>query len=167
MKRSAGLLLFRLRRSGPEFFLVHPGGPFWAKKDEGAWSIPKGVYEQDEAPLEAAKREFGEETGLSVDGNFVSLGEFKQPGGKLVSAWLVESDCDPYALKSNLFSMEWPPRSGKMAEFPEVDRADWFSPEEALRKILRGQVSIVETALERLQRVSPAELTTKTQKTRK
>src|SRR5215469_18177983 len=143
MKRSAGLLLFRRGRSGLEFFLVHPGGPFWAKKDEGAWSIPNGLYAEGEPPLEAARREFGEETGLPVDGDFVSLGEFRQPGGKIVLAWLVESDCDPGAVKSNLFSMEWPPRSGKTAEFPEVDRAGWFSPEEAVCKILRGQVPVI------------------------
>lgn len=150
MKRSAGLLLFRRRGSALEFFLVHPGGPFWAKKDEGAWSIPKGLYEQGEPPLEAARREFGEETGLTVDGDFVLLGEFKQPGGKVVSAWLVESDCDPAALKSNVFSMEWPPRSGKKAEFPEVDRAGWFAPQEAVVKILSGQKPIIQRALERL-----------------
>lgn len=150
MKRSAGLLLFRRRSAGPEFFLVHPGGPFWARKDQGAWSIPKGLYDEGEPPLEAARREFGEETGLAVDGDFVLLGEFKQPGGKIVSAWLVESDCDPGALKSNVFSMEWPPRSGKKAEFPEVDRAGWFAPQEALVKILSGQKPIIERALERL-----------------
>src|SRR5437660_3874948 len=105
MKRSAGLLLYRRREGGVEFFLVNPGGPFWAKKDEGAWSIPKGLYEAGEPPLEAARREFAEETGLSVEGDFVPLGEFKQPGGKIVSAWLVEADCDPAAVKSNLFSM--------------------------------------------------------------
>ena len=150
MKRSAGLLLFRSRVTGPEFFLVHPGGPFWAKKDEAAWSIPKGLYEEGEAPLDAAKREFAEETGLSVDGDFVPLGEFKQPAGKIILAWLVESDCDPGALKSNLFSIEWPPRSGKMAEFPEADRAGWFSAEEAVVKIHRGQRPIVERAMQRL-----------------
>jgi len=147
MKRSAGLLLFRRGGSGLEFFLVHPGGPFWAKKDKNAWSIPKGLYEEGEPPLEAAKREFGEETGFSIDGDFVSLGEFKQPGGKAVSAWLVESDCDPGALKSNVFSIEWPPRSGKTAEFPEVDRAGWYSPEESLTKVHRGQRPIIERAL--------------------
>jgi predicted NUDIX family NTP pyrophosphohydrolase len=150
MKRSAGLLLYRISSLAPEFFLVHPGGPFWAKKDEGAWSIPKGLYEKGEPPLEAARREFAEETGLSVEGEFVALGEFKQPGGKIISAWLVEADCDPAAVKSNLFSMEWPPRSGKMAEFPEVDRAGWFAPEEAMVKILRGQRAIIECASEKL-----------------
>lgn len=150
MKRSAGLLLYRIRPTGPEFFLVHPGGPFWAKKDESAWSIPKGLYEEGEPPLKTAKREFGEETGLSVEGDFVPLGEFKQPGGKIVSAWLVEAECDPTAVKSNLFSMEWPPRSGKMAEFPEIDRAGWFAPGEAAIKIHRGQKPIIARAMQRL-----------------
>lgn len=150
MKRSAGLLLYRNRPNGPEFFLVHPGGPFWQKKDEGAWSIPKGLYEQDESALDAAKREFREETGLAVDGEFVPLGEFKQPGGKIVSAWLVEAECDPRAVRSNQFSIEWPPRSGKMADFPEVDRADWFAPDEARSRILRGQQAILESALKKL-----------------
>ena len=150
MKRSAGLLLYRQRGGGVEFFLVHPGGPFWAKKDEGAWSIPKGLYEEGEPPLEAAKREFTEETGLTVDGDFIPLGEFKQPGGKLVSAWLVEADCDASAVQSNLFALEWPPRSGKMAEFPEIDRAGWFTPSDAMVKILRGQKPILDRALERL-----------------
>ena len=110
-----------------------------------SWTREKG-----EPPLEAAKREFAEETGLCVDGDFVALGDFKQPGGKVVSAWLVEADCDPAAVRSNLFSMEWPPRSGKTAEFPEIDRAGWFSPEGTMAKILRGQKPIIERALEQL-----------------
>jgi predicted NUDIX family NTP pyrophosphohydrolase len=150
MKRSAGLLLYRMRPDGPEFFLVHPGGPFWAKKDEGAWSIPKGLYGEGEPPLDAARREFREETGLPIDGDFIPLGEFKQPGGKIVSSWLIESDCDPAAVKSNLFSMEWPPRSGKIAQFPEIDRAGWFAPEQALTRVLRGQKAIIEAALQRV-----------------
>jgi predicted NUDIX family NTP pyrophosphohydrolase len=149
-QRSAGLLLFRRRDSRAEFFLVHPGGPFWAKKDEGAWSIPKGLYGAGEEPLAAAKREFREETGASVEGHFVALGEFRQPSGKLISAWMVEADCDADALRSNLFAMEWPPRSGKTAEFPEVDRAGWFLPTQALAKIVRGQRPILVQALERL-----------------
>jgi predicted NUDIX family NTP pyrophosphohydrolase len=150
MKRSAGLLLVRRRNHAFEFFLVHPGGPFWAKKDEGAWSIPKGLYEEGEPPLEAAKRELAEETGLSVDGDFIPLGDFKQSGGKLVSAWMVETDCDADAVKSNLFSIEWPPRSGAIAEFPEIDRAAWFSLKEAMRKILSGQKAILEHAAQQL-----------------
>jgi len=139
-----------MRAHGPEFFLVHPGGPFWAKKDEGSWSIPKGLYEPGEEPLRAARREFAEETGFSVEGEFVSLGDFKQPGGKILSAWLAQADCDADAVKSNHFTMEWPPRSGKMAEFPEVDRAGWFLPDEAMRKILRGQTAILDQALKQL-----------------
>lgn len=150
MQRSAGLLLCRRQGDLPEFFLVHPGGPFWANKDEGAWSIPKGLYDESEEPLAAAKREFEEETGLAIDGAFVFLGEHRQPGGKVISAWMVEADCDAGAVKSNLFAIEWPPRSGKMAEFPEVDRAGWFAPDCAFAKILRGQRPILEAALARL-----------------
>ncbi|HEY3776809.1 MAG TPA: NUDIX domain-containing protein [Rhizomicrobium sp.] len=148
MKRSAGLLLYRRRAATLEFFLVHPGGPYWAKKDAGAWSIPKGLYVEGEEPLVAAKREFAEETGLSVDGDFVALGEFRQPSGKVITAWMVEADCDAGAVMSNLFAMEWPPKSGNTAEFPEVDRAWWFAPEEAVVKILRGQKPILEAALQ-------------------
>lgn len=151
MKRSAGLLLYRRLGGAPEFFLVHPGGPFWAKKDEGVWSIPKGLYSEGEEPLAAAKREFAEETGLPVDGAFVFLGEYHQLGGKVISAWMIEADCDADAVKSNFFAIEWPPRSGKFAEFPEVDRAGWFAPDAAFAKILRGQKPILEAALARLQ----------------
>ena len=149
-QRSAGILLYRRAGAQVEFFLVHPGGPFWARKDDGAWSIPKGLYEPGEDPLDAAKREFEEETGIAVEGSFVELGEFKQPGGKIIQAWGLEGDCDASAIKSNLFAMEWPPKSGSSAEFPEVDRAGWFGPEEALRKILKGQWAIVERLLHRL-----------------
>ena len=140
-KLSAGILLYR--RQGPEVLLVHPGGPFWAKKDDGAWSIPKGEYGEGEDPLGVARREFKEETGQAVDGDFVPLGRFKQPGGKIVSAWALEGECDAGTIRSNLFCMEWPPRSGRMAEFPEVDRAGWFTLEEAGRKMLKGQVAIL------------------------
>ncbi|HTT82620.1 MAG TPA: NUDIX domain-containing protein [Rhizomicrobium sp.] len=149
-QRSAGLLLYRWRASAPEFLLVHPGGPFWAKKDNGAWSIPKGLYGDGEEPLAAAQREFREETGLTIAGEFLSLGEFRQPSGKIISAWMVEADCDAAAVKSNLFAMEWPPRSGRTAEFPEIDRAGWFAPSEAFVKILAGQRPIIEQALGRL-----------------
>jgi len=127
-----------------EVFLVHPGGPFWAGKDEGAWSIPKGEYDPGEDPLEAAKREFQEETGFGVKGEFLPLAPRKQPSGKIISAWAVEGDCDPSALRSNLFSMEWPPRSGKQQEFPEVDRAGWFSIPAARGKILKGQIPFLD-----------------------
>ncbi|HEX4079623.1 MAG TPA: NUDIX domain-containing protein [Rhizomicrobium sp.] len=149
-QRSAGLLLFRRQGAAPGFFLVHPGGPFWAKKDEGAWSIPKGLYAESEEPLDAARREFREETGFGVEGEFVGLGEFRQPGGKVISAWMIEADCDAAMVKSNIFTLEWPPRSGKTAEFPEVDRAGWFDSPEAFVKILHGQKPILERALELL-----------------
>src|ERR1700756_374698 len=126
-KQSAGLLLYSRQSPVLEVFLVHPGGPFWAKKDLGAWSIPKGEYAAGEDPLEAARREFAEETGFAPDGEFVSLGTIRQAGGKLVSAWAVEGDCDPAQIQSNLCTIEWPPRSGRKIEIPEVDRAAWFS----------------------------------------
>jgi len=127
-----------------EVFLVHPGGPFWAKKDEGAWSIPKGEFAEDEQPLSAAKREFREETGFSIEGNFMALAPLKQRSGKLVYAWALEGDCDAGAIKSNLFSMEWPPRSGNCKVYPEVDRASWFTLESAKRKIVPGQIGFLE-----------------------
>ena len=123
--------------------LVHPGGPFWAKKDLGAWSIPKGLANEGEDLLAAAKREFLEETGVTVEGEFLDLGAHKQPRGKIVVAWAHEGDFDPALLKSNTFSLEWPPRSGRMAQFPEVDRAAWYSIDEALEKINKGQRAIV------------------------
>ena len=143
-KNSVGILLYRLRGSGIEVFLVHPGGPFWATKDAGAWSIPKGEFEAGEDPLEAAKREFKEETGFAVEGNFIELTPVKQPGGKVVYAWAVMGDCEAESIKSNTFSLEWPPRSGKRKEFPEVDRAGWFTPEVAREKILKGQLNFLE-----------------------
>ena len=149
-KRSAGILLYRRAGPSPEVFLVHPGGPFWARKDEGAWSIPKGLCEEDEDPLLAARREFAEETGAVPAGPFLPLGEFRQSGGKIVLAWAAEGDCDPAALKSNEFSMEWPPRSGRVQSFPEIDRGAWMSPDEASRKILEGQRPILEALLRRL-----------------
>jgi predicted NUDIX family NTP pyrophosphohydrolase len=127
---------------------VHPGGPFWTKKDNGAWSIPKGEFEEGEEPLNAAKREFHEETGFLLDGNFIALTPLRQPGGKLVYAWAVKGDCDPQSIKSNTFSMEWPPRSGKRQEFPEVDRAGWFTLEVAREKILKGQLGFLEELLD-------------------
>jgi predicted NUDIX family NTP pyrophosphohydrolase len=126
-----------------EVMLAHPGGPFWAKKDLGAWSIPKGLADEGEALLDAAKREFLEETGMAVNGEFLDLGAHKQPSGKTIAAWACEGDFDPALLKSNTFTVEWPPRSGRMAEFPEVDRAAWFSIAEALEKIGNGQKPIV------------------------
>jgi predicted NUDIX family NTP pyrophosphohydrolase len=143
-KKSAGLIMYRYRNLQLEVFLVHPGGPFWAKKDEGAWSIPKGEYTGEEDPLTAARREFKEETGCEATGNFIPLSPIKQPGGKIINAWAVEGDCRAEAIKSNTFIMEWPPRSGRQAEFPEVDRAAWFSIDQARKKILKGQVGFIE-----------------------
>lgn len=142
-KISAGLLLYR-RRGELEVFLVHPGGPFWAKKDAGAWSIPKGEIGAGEEPLQAAQREFLEETGFPIGGEFRPLELLKQSGGKSVHAWAVEADCDPSELRSNLFSLEWPPKSGQTREFPEVDRAAWFTIPQAREKILKGQIGFVD-----------------------
>jgi predicted NUDIX family NTP pyrophosphohydrolase len=149
-KLSAGLVMYRRRGGGLEVFLVHPGGPFWAKKDAGAWSIPKGEYAEGQDALAAAHREFEEETGFAARGECVALGAVKQPGGKVVRAWACEGDCDPAALKSNVFEMEWPPRSGKVASFPEVDRAEWFPVEEARERILKGQVPLLDALVSRL-----------------
>jgi predicted NUDIX family NTP pyrophosphohydrolase len=139
-KKSAGILLYRRRGPHLEVFLVHPGGPFWAKKDDGSWSIPKGEYEDGADALAAAKREFTEETSFTIDGAFVCLTPLKQASGKLVSAWAVEGDVDPAKLGSNTFWMEWPPKSGAQHEFPEVDRGGWFDLENARRKLLPGQL---------------------------
>jgi predicted NUDIX family NTP pyrophosphohydrolase len=142
-KKSAGLLVYR---NGPdllEVFLVHPGGPFWAKKDEGAWSIPKGEFAEAEDPLQAARREFLEETGVPIDGDFERLEPVKQPSGKLVYAFLIRGDLDATAIKSNQFQMEWPPRSGTQRQFPEVDRAAWFRLDVARRKITNGQIPLL------------------------
>lgn len=150
-KRSAGLLLFRRKGPAPEFLLVHPGGPFWAKKDDGAWSIPKGLYEEADDPFAAACREFEEETGCSPPAEAIALGSFKQPGGKVVAAFAAEGDFDLKLFRSNLFTMEWPPKSGKRTEFPEADRAGWFTPADALRKVTQGQVPIVQALLQKLE----------------
>jgi predicted NUDIX family NTP pyrophosphohydrolase len=150
-KLSAGFLMFRWRGATPEVFIVHPGGPFWAKKDAGAWSIPKGECADDEDALSAARRELKEETGIVPDGDPVPLVDVKQPSGKIVKAWALEGDCDAAAVKSNSFSMEWPPKSGKMQEFPEVDRAAWFSLEVAQIKLLKGQVGFIEQLAAKLQ----------------
>jgi predicted NUDIX family NTP pyrophosphohydrolase len=130
-KRSAGLLMYRRSKMNLEVFLVHPGGPIWARKDKGAWTIPKGEYEPDESSLAAARREFEEETGFRATGEFFDLGSIKQKSGKVVNAWAFEGDCDPAQLTSNTCEIEWPPRSGRRLEIPEVDRGRWFSISEA------------------------------------
>src|SRR2546430_2327544 len=142
-KKSAGLLLFRRRDSSVEVFLAHMGGPFWRQKDDGSWSIPKGEFE-DEAPLAAARREFQEETGLAPDGEFLELPPVKQASGKVIFAWALEWDCDATKIKSNTFALEWPKGSGVMREFPEIDRAGWFSLVEARKKLVKGQVPLLE-----------------------
>jgi predicted NUDIX family NTP pyrophosphohydrolase len=143
---SAGLLLYRRRGSSAQIFLVHPGGPYWAKKDDGAWSVPKGIVDPDEDELAGARREFLEETGLDVDvsAHLRDLGTFPQPSGKRLRIWAVEGDCNPEDLSSNMFELEWPPKSGRVAQFPEVDRGGWFDREQALRKIIKGQRPVIE-----------------------
>jgi predicted NUDIX family NTP pyrophosphohydrolase len=150
-RRSAGILLYRLAAGGPEVLLVHPGGPFWARKDLGAWSLPKGEHGEDEDPRACARREFEEELGIALpDGPLVELGTVKQRGGKVVAAWALEGDADPAAVRSNAFALEWPPRSGVMREFPEVDRAEWFPIAEARRRIVPAQAGFLDRLVTRL-----------------
>jgi predicted NUDIX family NTP pyrophosphohydrolase len=143
-KKSAGILLYRFHNNLPEILLVHPGGPFWAKKDAGAWSIPKGEFEENENPLDAAKREVEEETGIKVSGKLIELTPVKQKSGKIIYAWAVQGDFDDAEIKSNTFEIEWPPKSGKKQSFPEVDKAGWFTMEEAKQKIVPGQAPLIE-----------------------
>jgi predicted NUDIX family NTP pyrophosphohydrolase len=150
MRKSAGILVYRRRSSSVEFFLVHPGGPFWKNKDVGAWSVPKGEFEEGEDPLKAARREFEEETGIAVNGEFVELKPVKQKSGKVVYAWAIESDMDLSEIVSNTFMFEWPPKSGKYIEIPEVDKGGWFTYEEAKAKLIPGQVPILEELWERV-----------------
>ena len=153
MKRSAGLLLYRFKNEIPEFFLVHPGGPFWKNKDIGSWSIPKGEIEENEDHLKAAIRETEEETGISINcplEKFERLTEIKQNPHKLICAWAAEADFEATTVKSNLFEIEWPPKSGKKQSFPEVDKAGWFSFEEAAKKILRVKLPLIEELNERI-----------------
>jgi predicted NUDIX family NTP pyrophosphohydrolase len=154
-KQAAGILLYRRRpapagaggSAGVEVLLAHPGGPLWARKDAGAWTLPKGQFTEGELPLDAARREFEEEMGSKPGGEFQSLGTLKQRSGKVIHAWAAESDFDVTTVKSNLFTLEWPPRSGQMGEFPEVDRAAWFTIEEARIKILKGQAPFLDRLL--------------------
>lgn len=149
-RKTAGILLYRFREGRLEVFLVHPGGPFWAKKEQAAWSIPKGEFGDPEDPIEAARREFREETGFSVNGDFIALGAIKQPGGKVMYAWALAGDCDAGAIQSNSFQMRWPPKSGTYQCFPEVDRASWFDLQTARGKIHKGQVSFLDRLAKRL-----------------
>ncbi|HEX2642347.1 MAG TPA: NUDIX domain-containing protein [Thermoanaerobaculia bacterium] len=149
-KSSSGVLIYRISGGRPEVLLVHPGGPFWARKDTGAWSVPKGEVNDGEDLLAAGRRELAEETGARPDGPFQPLGSIKQKGGKIVHAWAVEGDLDATAVQSNTFSMEWPPRSGKMREFPEVSEAAWFGLTEARVKILPSQEPLLDRLVELL-----------------
>ena len=146
-RESAGILLFR-NRAAPELLLVHPGGPYWARKDLGAWTIPKGELGEGEEPRACALRELAEELGPAAPslepGELIELGSIRQKGGKVVHAWATEAEFDPAALDSNGFEMEWPPRSGERAEFPEVDRAEWFPPDEARRRIIAAQAELID-----------------------
>lgn len=150
MRKSAGILLFRRTTIFIEFFLVHPGGPFWKAKDKGAWTIPKGEFTDDEEALTAAKREFEEETGQKIDGDFIELKTIQQKGGKLVYAWAVEGDIDANKIVSNTFKQEWPYKSGKWISVPEIDKAGWFKIEEALEKINAAQVGLIEDLIEKI-----------------
>ena len=143
-RQSAGLLLFRHSFGHLEVFLVHPGGPYWARKDDGAWSIPKGEFTDGESPFDAAKREFEEETGVVPTGDFIPLEPIRQTAGKIVYAWALSTDFDACTIKSNTFSIEWPPKSGQYQEFPEIDRAEWFPLDVARVKILAGQDALLD-----------------------
>ena len=149
-KNSAGILMYRRRGETIEVFLVHPGGPFWVKKDQGAWTIPKGEYEGNEEPLAAAQREFHEETGFHACGSFLELGSIRQRNGKAVVAWAVEGDCDPTQLTSNTCEIEWPPKSGKRLEIPEVDRGSWFSLHSARMYVRPEQIPLLEALESRI-----------------
>lgn len=149
-QKSAGILLFRSTKKILEVFLVHPGGPFWKNKDAGAWTIPKGEFGEDEKPLNAALREFNEETGVTLKGDFIELTPVKQKSGKLVYAWAKELDLDPSQIKSNEFEMEWPPKSGKKKMFPEIDRAEWFDIGTAKQKLIAAQANFVIELSEKL-----------------
>jgi predicted NUDIX family NTP pyrophosphohydrolase len=147
---SGGILLFKYVDNELQVMLVHPGGPFWARKDEGAWSIPKGILEENEAALQAARREFKEETGFDVDGQFIELGQLKQPSGKIVHAWALERELDVKDIRSNTFRLQWPKNSGNVKEYPEIDKAQWFDVNEAKKKILKGQAEFIDRLIEKL-----------------
>jgi predicted NUDIX family NTP pyrophosphohydrolase len=147
---SAGILPFRFKDNRLEVMLVHPGGPFWTGKDERAWSIPKGVFEEGESPLKAAKREFFEETGRQIEGKLMDLGEIKQPSRKIVHIWALEKDLDETEVVSNTFTMEWPKKSGIVKEYPEIDKAGWFDVSQAKEKLHKGQVGFIDRLIEAL-----------------
>lgn len=150
-KKSAGILLYRFHNNSIELLLVHPGGPYWAKRDAGAWSIPKGEFDENEDPLDAAVREMEEETGAKVSGKFMELTPVKQKSGKLIYAWGIEGNFNPGEINSNSFEIEWPPKSGKKISFPEIDKAAWFKPDEAKKRIMEGQIPLIEEIVEKLQ----------------
>ena len=149
-RKSAGILLYRLQEKEIQFFLVHPGGPFWANKDEGAWTIPKGEFNEQEEPLAAAKREFQEETGKALEGDFVELTPVIQKAGKLVYAWAIEGTIDAETITCNTYKIQWPPNSGKWQSFPEVDKGSWFSIEEAKQKINAAQIHFIDELVQKL-----------------
>jgi predicted NUDIX family NTP pyrophosphohydrolase len=151
---SGGILLFRRTSGWLQVMLVHPGGPYWENKDEGVWSIPKGLFEEDEGPLEAARREFAEETGFVAEGEFIGLDELVQPSKKVVHAWALESDLDTTRIRSNTFTLEWPPNSGCFEDYPEIDRGQWFDIAEARTKITKGQAGFIDRLIERLESTS-------------
>ena len=154
MKKSAGIVMYRFEDRRPEVFLVHPGGPFWAKKDAGSWSIPKGEFEDDENPRDAARRELEEETGFKTSGPLIELTPVRQKSGKIIYAWALQQDADPLAISSNSFEMEWPPKSGNKQSFPEIDRAAWFEFPEARKRLVPGQVAILDELEYKLQAIS-------------
>jgi len=149
-KQSAGILPYRLKNNYLELLIVHPGGPFWKNKDLGAWSVPKGEFADDEEPFDAAKREFKEEIGFEINGQFIELDPVRQKGGKTILAWACESDFDPTKIKSNTFELEWPPKSGKIRKFPEVDSAQWFTVSVAKKKINKGQAALIDDLINKL-----------------
>ena len=151
-KQSAGIILYRFETGKLQIFLVHPGGPFWQNKDNGSWSITKGEFLDDENPLNAAKREFEEETGFSCSGDFLELSPVKQKSGKMVYAWALEKDIDTSKIKSNEFEMEWPPKSGKLQSFPEIDKAQWFAVAEAKQKINASQAGFIDELIRTISR---------------
>jgi predicted NUDIX family NTP pyrophosphohydrolase len=150
-RTSAGVLLYRTGEGPVHVLLVHPGGPFWVRKDDGAWSIPKGEFDATESAADAARREFAEETGVTLKGELVALAPVRQPSGKVIHPFAVAGDLDPASIASNTFELEWPPRSGRIQSFPEIDRAAWFTLDEARRKIIKGQRPILDAFAARLE----------------